>query len=280
MAPHYHRRVRLVRQNPGWQGPGVLPLATRCMRALRAAAGQLRRREWSALGNLLLAESANVWNLHVPLRRGRSLVECPCCAWRGPAFLASANWRAVSRDSRCPRCDSRSRHRGLYAMLPRLVSRKPPGATLLFAPELVTLALLRRLMPDGPIHTTDLQSVDVDLPGQDIQALRLDSGTYAFLVCNHVLEHVEDDLAAIGECRRVLRPGGIALFTVPGDFPRRRTRVFATPDPNGHLRHYGMDVLEKFQAAFLSVEAWDMSEGAPAAWRVRRHDYAFICVAG
>ena len=72
------------------------------------------------------------------------------------------------------------------------------------------------------------------------------------VMCNHVLEHIEDDAAAIGEIYRVLAPGGVALITVPLDYPRYRT--FEDPSitsPEGrtchfgqfdHIRRYGKDI--------------------------------------
>lgn len=40
---------------------------------------------------------------------------------------------------------------------------------------------------------------------------------YDVVFCNHVLEHIEDDVQALRELRRVLRPGGIAIVGVPNE---------------------------------------------------------------
>lgn len=218
------------------------------------------------------AAAVNMVNFH--FGAGGNAV-CPCCGWSGRAFISTANWRAVAFNSACPQCDSRSRHRGLWRLLETLTP--PPGALLLFAPERIMQERLVALLPDRTLHTTDYHNQDVDYPGEDIQGLRFPDSSYAFLMCNHVLEHVPDDRAAIAECARILKPGGVAVFTIPGDFPIERTVTFAQPDDNGHLRHYGMDVLEKFRAVFPHVEARDMSEGAPPEMHIRRHDMAFIC---
>ena len=47
-------------------------------------------------------------------------------------------------------------------------------------------------------------------------------GTFDLVLCNHVLEHIEDDQVAIKELARVLRPGGIAILQAP--VPRRAPR--------------------------------------------------------
>jgi SAM-dependent methyltransferase len=51
-----------------------------------------------------------------------------------------------------------------------------------------------------------------------------------FVIANHMLEHVEDPIEALGNFLRVLRPGGILFLTLPDprltfDNPRERTSV-------------------------------------------------------
>jgi SAM-dependent methyltransferase len=51
-----------------------------------------------------------------------------------------------------------------------------------------------------------------------------------FVVANHMLEHVEDPIAALQHQLRVLRPGGVLYLTLPDaretfDAPRKRTTV-------------------------------------------------------
>jgi hypothetical protein len=60
---------------------------------------------------------------------------------------------------------------------------------------------------------------------------------------------------------------------MPGDYLKQQTRVLDTPDANGHLRHYGLDVVEKIRAAgFGVVTPTDMSVAArPLSHSPRRH---------
>lgn len=134
------------------------------------------------------------------------------------------------------------------------------------------------LAPAANIVTTDYNSIDVDYPGEDIQKLSFTDSNYAMLICNHVLEHVPDDQQALFECARVLKPKGIAIFTIPGDFHQTATVHFKQLDSNGHYRHYGMDLTRKMETAFGSVQAVDMSESSDSRWRVRQGDYAFVCI--
>jgi SAM-dependent methyltransferase len=51
--------------------------------------------------------------------------------------------------------------------------------------------------------------------GADIQALPFRDGAFDAIKATEVLEHVPDVDRALGECRRVLRPGGHLVITVP-----------------------------------------------------------------
>lgn len=53
------------------------------------------------------------------------------------------------------------------------------------------------------------------LAGADAAALPVRTGSVDAVVLLDVLEHVDDESAVLGEVRRVLAPGGLALVTVP-----------------------------------------------------------------
>jgi SAM-dependent methyltransferase len=87
-------------------------------------------------------------------------------------------------------------------------------------------------------------------PGADLRlvaddgSLPLEHASVDLVWCSEVLEHVPDTAHLLLEVRRVLRPGGRLLVTVP-DHPRLRTAVIALTrfeahfDPLGqHLRFY------------------------------------------
>ena len=180
---------------------------------------------------------------------------CPCCGWSGCGFLWSANEIEIVRDAICPNCQSRSRHRALVLLVPERVHGRNVRDVLHFAPEPQLLPGFRTLLADARYSTTDLNRTDVDLSGQDIQRLDLPDDSFDLVLCNHVLEHVEDDAAAMAEIARVLRPGGQAIITIPGDWSTLGTISFEVADPNGHWRHYGSDARDRLANAFELVEA-------------------------
>lgn len=85
-----------------------------------------------------------------------------------------------------------------------------------------------------------------------------------------VLEHIEDDVGAAHEIRRVLRPGGVALIAVPAD-----PRLWSAHDEAvGHVRRYtgkGLrSLLEQSGLTVESLESWNVLLRPIAAWRRRR----------
>ncbi len=121
--------------------------------------------------------------------------------------------------------------------------------------------------------TADLDPAGVDVQA-DITALPFPPGNFDAVLCSHVLEHVQDDRAAMSEIARVLRPGGWALVLVPldGGAPRpTRIRPSPTRDDrqrefwqHDHVRLYALDIADRLAAAGLTVRAERVAEGLPA----------------
>ena len=79
-------------------------------------------------------------------------------------------------------------------------------------------------------------------------ALPFAAGSFDRVIASEVLEHVADDLAALAELRRVLRPGGALAVTVPAWLPEticwRLSADYPAPaSPGGHVRVYSGTVL-------------------------------------
>jgi len=120
----------------------------------------------------------------------------------------------------------------------------------------IARAALDRAARNAP--GADLRLVDTD------GSLPLDHGSVDLVWCSEVLEHVADADYLLLEVRRVLRPGGRLLLTVPYHGRVQGALIALTRferhfDPGGdHLRFYTRRSLATALAAFerVSVRAW------------------------
>jgi len=70
------------------------------------------------------------------------------------------------------------------------------------------------------VGARDSDTQDIKWIGGDATALPFADGSFDVIVCNSALEHVADERRAVGEIRRVLKPGGRLILTTDS-FPRR-----------------------------------------------------------
>ncbi len=101
----------------------------------------------------------------------------------------------------------------------------------------------------------------------DITKIQYPDHHFDAILCNHVLEHVDDDKRAMSELFRVLKPGGWAILQVPIALalqetyedcsitsPTAREVAFGQSD---HVRLYGNDYTDKLQATGFIVNIFD-----------------------
>ncbi|HEX3596077.1 MAG TPA: class I SAM-dependent methyltransferase [Polyangiaceae bacterium] len=110
----------------------------------------------------------------------------------------------------------------------------------------------------------------------DASSLPFSAASFDAVVLGEVLEHVEDDSAALKEAARVLRPDGILAVTVP-----RNPAWFSRSDQwAGHFRRYTRGQLENRVAMagfeILTCKAWGFPISAlyhrtVFEWIVARH---------
>lgn len=108
-------------------------------------------------------------------------------------------------------------------------SRQPRSFRHLLLSPSFWLVKVLELNPVGPLssHLRRLpRRTLASYPEVDMQHLPFADQTFDLVLHADTLEHVPEPLAALTECRRVLRPGGWCCFTIPmivGRMTRSRT---------------------------------------------------------
>lgn len=105
--------------------------------------------------------------------------------------------------------------------------------------------------------------------GADVTALPFGEAQFDAAVLGEVLEHVEDDRAALREAARVVRSGGLVAISVPAN-----PKLYGRSDEwAGHLRRYTRrDLLEACAGGGLRVERC-LGWGFPVSRLYHRHVY-------
>ncbi len=189
---------------------------------------------------------------------------CPCCGQEG-RFAAYGD--PPRYDARCPRCGSLERHRLFRLWMERASPFGPAHRVLHFAPERVLGPAIRARA--GAYETADLSARGEPDHVVDICATGLPAATYDRIVCNHVLEHV-DDARALAEIVRLLVPGGLAVLTTPvveGWAATYENPAVTTPEERrlhfgqaDHVRLYGRDLRDRIRAAGFALTEYPALE--------------------
>ncbi|MBT1709161.1 methyltransferase domain-containing protein [Fulvivirgaceae bacterium PWU5] len=189
-----------------------------------------------------------------------SAVTCPVCNTSYRTFLPYGRIKPRP-NALCPQCLSLERHRLIWLYLQdKTTFFTAPLRVLHIAPEACFIPRFEKLHGDRYI-TGDIESPLAKVK-MDIHAIPFPENTFDAVLCNHVLEHVQDDIQAMREICRVLKPGGFSIMQVPlfapmGDVtiedttitdPRERERLFGQDD---HVRKYGRDYSRRIERAGL-----------------------------
>jgi SAM-dependent methyltransferase len=190
-------------------------------------------------------------------------VECVVCGKHYKKFLPYG--RLKSRpNALCPNCLSLERHRLIWLYLKEKTNFFQTQLSVLhIAPEHCFMKAFEQQHGAGYI-TADIESPLAKVK-MDIHDMPFPENQFDVVLCNHVLEHVDDDLKAINEIKRVLKPNGWAILLVPFfnpipeetfadntiTDPRERERIFGQSD---HVRKYGKDYAKRLAQSGMVVE--------------------------
>jgi len=155
-----------------------------------------------------------------------------------------------SEDLICPFCGSLSRNRRLWQLLNE--NKDIKGNILHFSPS---RSLYRNLKSNKEINYISTDFEDEFLADYKFDIINIDQESEKFdtIICYHILEHIIDDLKAIKELYRVLKPNGKVYIQTPykeGDIyedesiisPKERAIHFGQSD---HVRIYSVEGLKK-----------------------------------
>jgi hypothetical protein len=188
-------------------------------------------------------------------------VECPICLHHYRKFLPYGRIHPRP-NALCPHCLSLERHRLIWLYLKeRTDFFTAPLSVLHIAPEPCFIHRFEKQ------HGSRYITADIESPlakvKMDIHTIPFGENTFDVVLCNHVLEHVRDDIHAMREIKRVLKPGGWAILQVPFFSPvpevtvedatilhaRDREKVFGQDD---HVRMFGRDYLQRIRRSGLN----------------------------
>ncbi len=162
----------------------------------------------------------------------------PCTVCGGTVFIPGPLDRMAGSGlpPKCAGCGSLERHRVVRQVYDAIPDHVLGGAAAL-------------QFSDDPGAPKDrFGSVETSLYGRanslDLTDIDRPDASYDWIIANHVLEHVDDDHAAMREMLRVVRQDGVIQLTVPTPSTALETWELPEPDPASfdHWRGYGSDL--------------------------------------
>lgn len=207
---------------------------------------------------------------------------CPICGYYG--FFKNSG-RPPRIDALCPSCHSLERHRLFWLWYSENFDFIK-GPILHFAPERVLEDRFRRkYQGEQKSYKTADFFVTSDLK-INIEKMDLLDETFSTVLCNHVLEHVNDN-KALSEIYRILSADGILIVSVPIvegwsntyedssiSNPIERDLHFGQSD---HVRYYGRDFRDRLSKAGFSFEEVTAEGKNVIKYALLRGEKFFIC---
>lgn len=161
----------------------------------------------------------------------------------------------------CPGSLTLERHRLMWLYLQEKTDFfKKQYKVLHIAPEICFIPVFEK-MDNLEYVTADLDSPWAQIQ-MDLHHVPFADNTFDVAFCNHVMEHVDDDIRCMSELHRVLKPGGWAIIQSPVyDMPKtyenpllthpvEREIAFGQSD---HVRKYGQDYGDRLRKAGFTV---------------------------
>ena len=212
-------------------------------------------------------------------------VQCPICEKGYRQFLPYGRINPRP-NALCPNCLSLERHRLIWLYLKEQTNFFSKKLDVLhIAPE---PCFMKRFEKQ---HGKKYITADIESPlakvKMDIHQIPFPDNHFDAVLCNHVLEHVADDIKAMSEIHRVLKPGGWAIMQVPFfspipettyedtsiTNPRDREKAFGQDD---HVRMFGKDYAQRIARAGLKPEENEFAKTQPDRYGISKNGIIYI----
>lgn len=169
----------------------------------------------------------------------------------------------------CPVCKSKDRIRMVYYYLEKYTNVfVGKNCILHFAPEFPIKQKIKK-NKYAEYYDGDIQKGRATYV-VDITDIQFPDNKFDYIICNQVLEHIPDEKKAINELKRVIKPNGKIIITVPICVSNEKT----FEDPNitdskerlanfcqeDHVRLYGRDFKKRLEKFGFEVEEWRVDE--------------------
>jgi SAM-dependent methyltransferase len=198
--------------------------------------------------------------------------------WRSPEGLELHKSTEINvANAQCPKCGSGERQRILYFYLKDEIDFFKISEIKLLdvAPD--------EFLLDKVFSKVDIDYISVDITNErnpskimDITNFEFDNNTFDAIICLHVLEHIPEDMKAMEELYRVLKPGGWAIVQVPiwafetVEVPEStKDQYLDLYGHSDHVRRYGFDYKERLEKAGFVVNVDQFSRKLEPEFRQR-----------
>jgi SAM-dependent methyltransferase len=158
--------------------------------------------------------------------------QCGVCQKKLKSFISLENG-----DLLCPFCGSLARNRRLWQLLN--TEDHLQGKILHFSPSRNIYRKLKK-RPDLHYVTTDYEDEFIADFRFDITNIAQETATFDRIICFHVLEHISNDIQAMQELYRVLKPGGKVFIQTPFKTGEIYENDSIT-SPEERLKHFGQE---------------------------------------
>ena len=185
---------------------------------------------------------------------------------------------------------SKNRERLLLAVIQNRVQFKNKSI-LHFSPEKHLYDFLKKQTIISPVDILPgfYQSIERSTAYADATSLLFKDESFEIVIANHIMEHIPEDIQAMKEIHRVLKPGGLAILQVP--YSEKLKKTIENPFINNpieqeklygqkdHVRIYALnDYLSRLKTAGFKIEVLANPElEVYKVYAIQENEKVFIC---